>query len=198
MLTELIFEHALRVRVKAHNPDADVAKDATTSDDASSTDGTLNPSDATSVASSDTAQGTQSTMSKDPKHPAAAAAAASSSIDVGKISNLVTTDLRNVTNMSDFLQLLFNIPVSVGFCIVFLYVVLGWRYVDAHALRCTRLTCVQVPSSGWRRWSSCSRSRGSRHRSCRSSRKGASRPPTGALGQSARVRPASLSLLGVG
>ncbi|KAJ7104533.1 hypothetical protein B0H15DRAFT_810457 [Mycena belliarum] len=115
MLTELIFEHALRVRVKAHNPDGDEDND-TTSDD-----GTLNPSETQSVASSDTAQGTPSTTSKDPKRPAA-----SSSIDVGKISNLVTTDLRNVTNMSDFLMLLFYMPVTVVFCIIFLYIVLGW------------------------------------------------------------------------
>ncbi|KAJ6595665.1 P-loop containing nucleoside triphosphate hydrolase protein [Mycena vulgaris] len=122
LLTELIFEHALRVRVKAHNPEGDATKEVA-SDDASSTDGTLNPNDAQSVASSDTVQGTPSTTSKDPKHPAASAA---SSADVGKISNLVTTDLRNVTNMSDFLMLLFYMPVSIVFCVIFLYVVLGW------------------------------------------------------------------------
>ncbi|KAJ7485533.1 P-loop containing nucleoside triphosphate hydrolase protein [Mycena latifolia] len=124
MLTELIFEHALRVRVKAHNPDGDVNKDEASSDDSGSNDGTLNPSDTQSVASSETAQGTPSTTSKDPKRPAASVE--SSSVDVGKISNLVTTDLRNVTNMSDFLMLLFYMPVSIVFCIVFLYVVLGW------------------------------------------------------------------------
>jgi ABC-type multidrug transport system fused ATPase/permease subunit len=52
-----------------------------------------------------------------------------SSIDVGKISNLVTTDLRNVTNMADFLLLLFYMPVTIVFCVAFLYIVLGWRCV---------------------------------------------------------------------
>ncbi|KAJ7691733.1 P-loop containing nucleoside triphosphate hydrolase protein [Mycena rosella] len=92
-------------RLSAHNPDGDAAKEAA-SDDASSNDGTLNPNDAQ----------TRSTP----------AATTNSSVDVGKISNLVTTDLRNVTNMSDFLMLLFYMPVSVVFCIIFLYIVLGW------------------------------------------------------------------------
>ncbi|KAJ7919496.1 hypothetical protein B0H13DRAFT_2430321 [Mycena leptocephala] len=125
LLTELIFEHALRVRVKAQNPDADFAEDVPASDDASSTDGTLNATDENSDTSSETAQGAASTTSKDPKHPSSAQAA-SSSVDVGRISNLVTTDLRNVTNMSDFLLLLFYMPVTIVFCVVFLYIILGW------------------------------------------------------------------------
>ncbi|KAJ7078086.1 hypothetical protein C8R44DRAFT_992812 [Mycena epipterygia] len=122
LLTELIFEHALRVRVKAQNPETD----GVSSDDAGSADETLSPSDTQSDTSSETAQGTPSTTSKDPKHPAGSTNAASSSVDVGKISNLVTTDLKNVTNMSDFLLLLFYMPVSIVFCVIFLYVVLGW------------------------------------------------------------------------
>ncbi|KAJ7759560.1 P-loop containing nucleoside triphosphate hydrolase protein, partial [Mycena metata] len=127
LLTELIFEHALRVRVKAHD-DAETAKDAVraASEDSGSTDGTLNQADEQSDTSSETAQGTPSTTSKDPKQGGAAARSSSSSVDVGKISNLVTTDLKNVTNMSDFLMLLFYLPVSVVFSITFLYVVLGW------------------------------------------------------------------------
>jgi hypothetical protein len=48
LLTELIFEHALRVRVKAHNPDAAAKDSAPPSDDASSTDGDQPLSDASS------------------------------------------------------------------------------------------------------------------------------------------------------
>ncbi|KAJ7456864.1 hypothetical protein B0H11DRAFT_1738922, partial [Mycena galericulata] len=102
LLTELIFEHALRVRVKAHNPEADTPPPDTTS-----TEGTLNGGDVQSDASSETVQGAPSTTSKDPK---TAGRTTTSSIDVGKISNLVNTDLRNVTNMSDFLLLLKRIP----------------------------------------------------------------------------------------
>ncbi|KAJ7675294.1 hypothetical protein B0H17DRAFT_1207802 [Mycena rosella] len=98
LLTELIFEHALRVRVKAHHPES-----------ASGGDPALDSTDAT-------AQDPALTTSK----------SASRSADVGMISNLVTTDLRNVTQMSDFLMLVFYMPVSIVFCVVFLYVVLGW------------------------------------------------------------------------
>ncbi|KAF7325835.1 ATP-binding cassette transporter [Mycena kentingensis (nom. inval.)] len=116
MLTELIFEHALRVRVKA-----DTA--STESKETASDDETLNP-DSASDASSQTAAGAASTTSKDPK--AAPGGGPSSSVDVGQISNYVTTDLRNVTQMSDFLLLLFYMPTTVVFCVIFLYIVLGW------------------------------------------------------------------------
>jgi hypothetical protein len=132
LLTSLIFEHALRVRVKAQDPDASSDPSFTpSSDDASSTDGTLNAPDADdSDSGSDTARGAPSTSSKDPKHPGSTSTpAASSSVDVGRISNLVTTDLKNVTNMADFLLLLFYMPVTIVFCVVFLWVILGWRCV---------------------------------------------------------------------
>ncbi|KAJ7634724.1 P-loop containing nucleoside triphosphate hydrolase protein [Roridomyces roridus] len=119
LLTELIFEHALRVRVKAQNPDGNPAPS-----DAESSEGTLNVGDAQSDASSETVQGTQSTTSKDAK--SSGSSAATSSVDVGRIMNLVSTDLRNVTEMSDFLMLLFYLPASVIFSVIFLYVVLGW------------------------------------------------------------------------
>ncbi|KAJ7093000.1 hypothetical protein B0H15DRAFT_972793 [Mycena belliarum] len=114
LLTELIFEHALRVRVKADKPRTHSAPP----------DVPPGSGDAASDASSDTARGTPSTTSKDAAKPRSSSS--SSSADVGMISNLVTTDLRNVTNMSDFLILLVFVPVSIVFCIVFLYVVLGW------------------------------------------------------------------------
>ncbi|KAJ7347434.1 hypothetical protein DFH08DRAFT_960765 [Mycena albidolilacea] len=132
LLTELIFEHALRVRVKAHNPDdgegaAKAAKDASASD----TTSTLAPatSDEGSDSGSETMQGTSMTSAaKDNGKDTHSVKdkAPHSSIDVGKISNLVTTDLRNVTNMADFLLLLFYMPVTIVFCVAFLYIVLGW------------------------------------------------------------------------
>ncbi|KAJ6462020.1 hypothetical protein C8R47DRAFT_1225647 [Mycena vitilis] len=45
---------------------------------------------------------------------------------VGKITNLVTTDLANLTEGRDFLLLVLLIPLQVIFCGVFLYMVLGW------------------------------------------------------------------------
>lgn len=48
---------------------------------------------------------------------------------VGKINNLVTTDLENIGDARDFLLVLLYIPLQVLFCILFLYIVLGWRCV---------------------------------------------------------------------
>ncbi|KAJ6559868.1 P-loop containing nucleoside triphosphate hydrolase protein [Mycena capillaripes] len=128
LLTELIFEHALRVRIKAHNPQDDTAKpkDSVVSR-ASPADQVR---DAQSDTSSDTAQGTQSTTSKDPQRLGATTAKkVNSSIDVGKISTLVTIDLQNVTTMSDFPLLMFQMPLTIIFCAVFLYAILGWSSV---------------------------------------------------------------------
>lgn len=45
---------------------------------------------------------------------------------VGKINNLVTTDLENITDGRDFLFVIIYIPVQIVLCMVFLYAVLGW------------------------------------------------------------------------
>jgi hypothetical protein len=48
---------------------------------------------------------------------------------VGKINNLVTTDLGNITDSTDFLLVVLYIPLKITLCITFLYLVLGWRWV---------------------------------------------------------------------
>ena len=67
---------------------------------------------------------------------------------IGRLNNLVTTDLQNIVRAKDFLILcehlhscdLFRlltkisvlyIPITITLCIVFLFQVLGWRCVDA-------------------------------------------------------------------
>lgn len=47
---------------------------------------------------------------------------------VGKINNLVTTDLENIIESRDFVMILVYVPVQVTLCIVFLYAILGWRW----------------------------------------------------------------------
>ncbi|KAJ6465017.1 P-loop containing nucleoside triphosphate hydrolase protein [Mycena sanguinolenta] len=132
LLTELIFEHALRVRVKAQNVDAEsdaspTASGSSSTDGAASADGTDGTASDDGTTLNNAESDTQSTKkaaktaSKKEKDENAQTA-----INVGQISNLVTTDLRNVTQMSDFLLLLFYLPVTVVFCVVFLWVVLGW------------------------------------------------------------------------
>ena len=46
---------------------------------------------------------------------------------VGKIHNLVTTDLENIGDARNFLLLFLDVPLRIALSIVFLYEVLGWR-----------------------------------------------------------------------
>lgn len=49
---------------------------------------------------------------------------------VGKINNLVSTDLNNIIDGRDFLMIAVACPIQIVICIAFLYIILGWRYVD--------------------------------------------------------------------
>jgi hypothetical protein len=55
----------------------------------------------------------------------------SSSADnlVGKINNLITTDMWNVVQARDFLLFVLYVPLQITLSTVFLYLVLGWRCV---------------------------------------------------------------------
>jgi hypothetical protein len=55
---------------------------------------------------------------------------------VGKINNLVTTDLANIVEARDFLVVLVYIPLQITLCIIFLYAVLGWRWVITSSHQC--------------------------------------------------------------
>jgi len=48
---------------------------------------------------------------------------------VGKINNLVSTDLNNIVDGRDFLMIAVVCPIQIILCVVFLYKILGWRYV---------------------------------------------------------------------
>ncbi|KAF8883986.1 P-loop containing nucleoside triphosphate hydrolase protein [Infundibulicybe gibba] len=80
IITQLVFEHALRIRVKAETPSSSQSS-----------------------------------------------AAAANNL-IGKINNLVTTDLGNITDSCHFLLVTLYLPLQIILCIWFLYVVLGWRY----------------------------------------------------------------------
>jgi hypothetical protein len=86
IITQLIFEHALRIRFKSETS-ADPSKDATLSSRAGQN-------------------------------------------LVGKLNNLVTSDLQSITEGKDFMLLFVNLPIQLVLCIWFLYAVLGWRCVS--------------------------------------------------------------------
>ncbi|KAJ7233850.1 P-loop containing nucleoside triphosphate hydrolase protein [Mycena haematopus] len=82
IITQLVFEHALRIRFKSE-----------ASIDASKSAGTT---------------------SRGNNHL------------IGKLNNLVTSDLQNITEAKDLMLLFVNMPLQLILCIWFLYVVLGW------------------------------------------------------------------------
>ncbi|KAJ7141418.1 hypothetical protein C8R44DRAFT_763397 [Mycena epipterygia] len=88
LITQLVFEHALRIRVKAET--GDKAK----------------------------ADGKDDTI-KGPSKKASANL-------LGKITNLVTTDLAHINEARNVLFLLILVPIQITGSIVFLYQVLGW------------------------------------------------------------------------
>ncbi|KAJ7169514.1 hypothetical protein C8R46DRAFT_1217207 [Mycena filopes] len=150
ILTQLVFEHALRIRVKAETAEKTSSSGTSTPADSEapspiepeesggSGDETLNSTDADTLSRDGTLQASSSSIksttsskakgkgkeTKDGKEEPAEAANASNL--VGKITNLVTTDLGNIVDSRDFLFILLLIPLEIILCVVFLYNVLGW------------------------------------------------------------------------
>ncbi|KAF9243741.1 P-loop containing nucleoside triphosphate hydrolase protein [Melanogaster broomeanus] len=141
IITQLVFEHALRIRMKAEIPDnvKDAESTVSTPDNASIAESStaIEESSYSSVdeAQSSSASTLDSSMDKGKKksrdkvdNAETQAKKPKSSADnlVGKINNLVTTDLGNIIDGRDFLLLFPYIPLQVGCCIWFLYGILGW------------------------------------------------------------------------
>ncbi|KIP03407.1 hypothetical protein PHLGIDRAFT_242940 [Phlebiopsis gigantea 11061_1 CR5-6] len=155
IVTSLVFDHALRIRLKAEVAEkkdavpsaAPSPADATTPDSASAADAesdgaetdtvhsrtATTASSATAVASEAPAKDDQDKKKKDgaaaadkKKKDDAAAADKKSSNLVGKINNLVTSDLDSITSGRDFLFIVLSAPLMFALGMWFLYNVLGW------------------------------------------------------------------------
>ncbi|KAH7905541.1 hypothetical protein BJ138DRAFT_1017581, partial [Hygrophoropsis aurantiaca] len=142
IITQLVFSHALRIRMKAEGPDdKEQVFDANT---------TSTP-DTTSIAGLDsldnevsTDEGTEETLRASSTNKISSVAkgkqkavesktvgdtrAPSSNANnlIGKINNLVSSDLNNITDGRDFLLMCLYTPLQVGVGIWFLYRILGW------------------------------------------------------------------------
>ncbi|KAI0085671.1 P-loop containing nucleoside triphosphate hydrolase protein [Irpex rosettiformis] len=144
LITQLVFEHALRIRVKAETsstPSSSAASSvATTPDNASiaeRSDGVESPvtDDETQTAVSEGTSATKASkrMSQAPSETSTAAVTdvASSSESksghlVGKLNNLVTTDLNNLVDGRDLLFIVVFAPAQITVCMLFLSKTLGW------------------------------------------------------------------------
>ncbi|TFK46964.1 multidrug resistance-associated ABC transporter [Heliocybe sulcata] len=140
IITQLVFEHALRVRMKAETAGGEakttadntaVATPETASIHEASPGGSDGSEDETARDPSTSGESQPKGKGKDAKKPevtpaVAAAVQAKASNLVGKINNLVTTDLGNVVDGRDFLFVALYGPLQVILCMAFLYVLLGW------------------------------------------------------------------------
>ncbi|KAJ3760576.1 hypothetical protein EV360DRAFT_81041 [Lentinula raphanica] len=146
IITQLVFEHSLRIRVKAETADSpgdsktSSSPETLTPETSSIHEGTVDGSD-TLHSVSPTEEGETATV-----HSSSASVSSANGKDqkktkkpqdddtptsdtnnlVGKINNLVTTDLDNIVDGRDFLFVFIYIPVQIVLCTIFLYAVLGW------------------------------------------------------------------------
>lgn len=153
VLTQLVFEHALQIRMKEEAPTSSGTSVPNTprtqtfdlpsvdgEGDAATTDGASTANGMEASASSTTAAGSASTTdeeehqaktktTKTPPTPAAKPEGDDSSSGAnlaGRINNLISTDLENITESRDFMFLLIYAPLQTALCIGFLYRILGW------------------------------------------------------------------------
>ncbi|KAI9438180.1 hypothetical protein H4582DRAFT_2111639 [Lactarius indigo] len=142
IITQLVFEHGLRIRMKAETSDPSLPmitpalttgarNDATTPDNGSSAEISLvseNAGGNTEMTQGEPSMTTASsiTTKEEGDVPEFDSGEDSSKVLVGKMNNLVTSDLDNLVNGKDILMLVLYLPLQVILCVWFLYSILGW------------------------------------------------------------------------
>ncbi|EPS98690.1 hypothetical protein FOMPIDRAFT_1037403 [Fomitopsis schrenkii] len=140
IITELVFEHALRMRMKAEVTDSAPQSNATTAaatpDSASVAESSTtaqNEGSADSEATSSAGKGKQkiSEQATDASRVIGKEAESKPQEDkaknvAGKINNLISSDLASIGQGRESLELVVKLPIEIVFCVWFLYVVLGW------------------------------------------------------------------------
>lgn len=144
LIQQLVFEHSLQIRIKAETDETDLkpAELDTPSnvpplDDVEDdvVESTISTEDQTLLADDTSSRKETSTPIPAPHH-------ATADNLVGKINNLVTTDLGNIADACDFLVILVLMPLQIVLCISFLYVILGW---SAFVGLATLITLFPIP-----------------------------------------------------
>ncbi|KZV91533.1 P-loop containing nucleoside triphosphate hydrolase protein [Exidia glandulosa HHB12029] len=128
IVTQLVFEHALRIRIKEETQTA-------VSESSTLVDGAVANGKQPVKNISDTTKGHAKSTTNAPRK---------ADNLVGKINNLVTTDLNNIVEARDFLYIVIYCPLQIVICIWFLYEVLG---VASFAGLATMV--VTFPLPGW-------------------------------------------------
>ncbi|KAH9854915.1 multidrug resistance-associated ABC transporter [Lenzites betulinus] len=148
IITQLVFDHALRIRMKSessqspsasrastavHTPDSASILEGVTGEEASPSSSNENGSEedetvhASTASTTSTAPGKKGldTKKTDEKLAGLSSGPASGNL-IGRINNLVTTDLNNLVDGRDFLFIALYGPAQIIVAIIFLYQILGW------------------------------------------------------------------------
>ncbi|KAH9912641.1 uncharacterized protein B0H18DRAFT_889646 [Fomitopsis serialis] len=173
IITQLLFEHSLRIRMKAEVADTPASSTVTTAvgtpengsiaetegvhslgptegenhSPTSSEDETILASTISVASTSTNAKGKSKFKAPSPtgegkrEEPKKSEGARGGNL-VGKINNLVTTDLDNLIKGRDFLLIVIEIPLQLALCIWFLYSILGW---SAFAGMATMVLLFPIP-----------------------------------------------------
>ncbi|KDR82057.1 hypothetical protein GALMADRAFT_240518 [Galerina marginata CBS 339.88] len=145
IFTQLILQHALRIRVVAESK----AEVSTSTSTANSTrppsvagTSTAAPSVAGSSSGSETAETVTAPTESETKPVAAGPAdqADAGKSLVGRMNNLISSDLQTISKASEFMQVFLAGPLMILLTIGFLYTVLGWSALVGFAL-----LLVQMP-----------------------------------------------------
>lgn len=130
ILTELIFEHGLRIRLKAEASGDSSSTPATRAQTpvggspASSVDD-MSPS-LTTLAEESDEEGLPKAKEEPTKKEVAPPQPKKDNL-IGKINTLATVDVDRIGDGKDFLMVVLLVPIELTTSMIFLYVVLGWR-----------------------------------------------------------------------
>lgn len=140
IVTQLVFEHALRIRMKFQSHDTGSTEvtpgEATPEDNSHPGIDTVHTAESSTrgeEAAPRSIAKSKGNVSKPPTDVSTASTTLPSTDTqsevknfVGRINNLVTSDMANIVECSHILRVLIYSPLELVFCIWFLYVVLGW------------------------------------------------------------------------
>ncbi|KAI0640447.1 P-loop containing nucleoside triphosphate hydrolase protein [Trametes meyenii] len=161
VITELVFEHALRIRMKTETSDAVDDAESVSSSHASEATGLVGEGSTTAGSSATAQDGDAQPSSVDNKGKAKDASERTAPVPkepetrsvpekkgggpniIGRINNLVTTDLRNLDQASMYATAVaLEVPLQVTLCMVFLYQILGYSALVGLA---TMLVTLPLP-----------------------------------------------------
>ncbi|KAF8957025.1 multidrug resistance-associated ABC transporter [Flammula alnicola] len=148
LVTQLVFEHSLRIRLKAETSNDSNYQPITTAtpsraESPASTLTVREPSTSSSTSTlKDAGKGKAKAEALEP--PKQGQKKVSDGNLIGKINNLVTTDLNNIVGARDFLLVVLYVPLQISLCMVFLYRLLGWSSFVGFGVM-----LILLPLPGW-------------------------------------------------